>query len=77
MFETQDLQSAATEFRQALRLEPSADNHYYLAACLMSLGRDEEALAELQTASRLNPTQPLYRARMDELRKVMEASNSR
>jgi tetratricopeptide (TPR) repeat protein len=77
LFETQDLEAAAAEFRQALRLQPSADNHYYLAACLMSLGRDDEALVELQTASTMNPAQPLYRARMDELRKLMRAGNPR
>jgi tetratricopeptide (TPR) repeat protein len=77
LFETQDLESAAQEFRQALKLDPSADNHYYLAACLMSLGRDDEALAELQIASTMNPTQTLYRARMDELRKLMQSSSSR
>ena len=77
LFETKDLESAAREFRKALRLDPSADNHYYLAACLMSLGRDDEALAELQIASTMNPTQNRYRARMDELRKLMQSSNSR
>ena len=71
------LDEAEATLRQALRLDPSADNHYYLAACLMSLGRDEEALAELQIASTLNPTQTLYRARMDELRKLMQANSSR
>ena len=34
---TQQLAEAEKEFREALRLEPSAQNHYSLAACLMAL----------------------------------------
>ena len=34
---TQQLAEAEQEFREALRLEPSAKNHYSLAACLMAL----------------------------------------
>ena len=30
--------AAETEFRQAVRLQPTANNHYYLSACLMSHG---------------------------------------
>ena len=64
---TQQLAQAEKEFREALRLEPSAQNHYSLAACLMALNQYEEALGELEIASRMDPTQNLYRARMQEL----------
>ena len=74
LFQQQQLLAAEKEFREALRLNPSADNHFALAACLMSLKLDEEALAELETASRLDPTQTLYRARREELLRVMKES---
>ena len=64
---TQQLPEAETEFRQALRLEGSAENHYALAACLVALNRYDEALGELEIASRMDPTQDLYRARMQEV----------
>jgi tetratricopeptide (TPR) repeat protein len=64
---TQQLPEAEKEFREALRLEPSADNHYSLAACLMALNHYEEALGELEIASRMDPSQNLYRARMQEV----------
>jgi len=64
---TQQLAEAEKEFRVALRLEPSAQNHYSLAACLMALNQLEEALGELEIASRLDPSQTLYRARMQEV----------
>ena len=64
---TQQLAEAEKEFRIALRLEPSAQNHYSLAACLMALNQLEEALGELEIASRLDPSQNLYRARMQEV----------
>jgi tetratricopeptide (TPR) repeat protein len=64
---TQQLAEAEKEFRVALRLEPSAQNHYSLAACLMALNQYEEALGELEIASRLDPSQNLYRARMQEV----------
>src|SRR5206468_3307827 len=54
LFEAQNFPAAETEFRQAVRLQPSASNHYYLAACLMNLGRYDEALAELDTAARMS-----------------------
>jgi Flp pilus assembly protein TadD len=65
--------AAEKEFREALRLNNSPDNHYALAACLMNLHRDDEALAELETAARLDPERQLYRARRDELRKLMRS----
>jgi tetratricopeptide (TPR) repeat protein len=77
LYEQQDLHEAEKEFREALRLNPSADNHYSLAACLMSLDRYDEALAELETASRLDPAQKLYRARREELIKLMKTANPR
>ncbi len=57
----------------ALRLEPSAQNHYSLAACLMALNQLEEALGELEIASRLDPSQNLYRARMQEVVRLIAA----
>jgi hypothetical protein len=44
---------------------------------LMSLYRNEEALSELELASRLDPERPLYRARREELIKVMKETNLR
>jgi hypothetical protein len=41
----------------------------------MSTGRNDEALAELENASRLDPSQTLYRARKEELLKVMTPPN--
>lgn len=64
---TQQLAEAEKEFREALRLEPSAENHYSLAACLMALSHYEEALGELEIASRMDPSQNLYRSRMQEV----------
>jgi tetratricopeptide (TPR) repeat protein len=64
---TQQLAAAEKEFREALRLEPSAQNHYSLAACLMALNQYEDALGELEIASRMDPAQNLYRARMQEV----------
>jgi tetratricopeptide (TPR) repeat protein len=54
----------------------SADNHFSLAACLMSMDRYQEALAEIETATRLDPDRQLYRARREELLKLMQ-TNSR
>lgn len=72
LFEQQQVHAAEKEFREALRLNGSADNHFSLAACLMSQDRYEEALSELETASRLDPDRTLYRARREELRKLMK-----
>ncbi|MFZ0797501.1 MAG: tetratricopeptide repeat protein [Terriglobales bacterium] len=71
---TQQLAEAEKEFREALRLEPSAQNHYSLAACLMALNQYEEALGELEIASRLDPNENLYRARMQEVVRLITAS---
>jgi|HubBroStandDraft_6_1064221.scaffolds.fasta_scaffold59539_1 tetratricopeptide (TPR) repeat protein len=70
---TQQLAEAEKEFREALRLEPSAQNHYSLAACLMALDQYEEALGELEIAARMDPSQNLYRARMQEVVRLMTA----
>jgi tetratricopeptide (TPR) repeat protein len=70
---TQQLAAAEKEFREALRLEPSAKNHYSLAACLMARNRYEEALGELEIASRMDPSQNLYRARMQEVVRLITA----
>ena len=64
---THQMAEAETEFREALRLEPSAQNHYSLAACLMALNRYEDALGEFEIASRMDPNENLYRARMEEV----------
>lgn len=71
---TQQLAEAEKEFREALRLEPCADNHYSLAACLMALNQYEEALGELEIASRMDPSQDLYRARMQEVVRLITNS---
>jgi tetratricopeptide (TPR) repeat protein len=71
---TQQLSEAETQFRAALKLEPNAQNHYSLAACLMALNRFEEALGELEIASRLDPSEKLYRARMQEAARMITAT---
>jgi tetratricopeptide (TPR) repeat protein len=71
---TQQLGEAEGEFRTALRLERSAKNHYALAACLMALDRYEEALGELEIASRMDPKENLYRARMQEAARMITTS---
>ena len=55
----------------------SPDNHYSLAACLMTMDRYQEALSELDAAARLDPERTLYRARREELVKLMKETNSR
>ena len=76
LFEQQQLQAAEKEFREALRLKASADNHFSLAACLTSMDRYEEALSELNMASRLDPEKTLYRARREELLKLLKTTNT-
>ena len=79
LFRQEQLPAAEKEFREALRLNASPDNHYALAACLMTMDRYEEALTELEIAARLDPERKLYRARHDELMKLMQSkeTNSR
>jgi len=71
---TQQLAEAEREFREALKLEPSAENHFSLAACLMALNQYEDALGELEIASRMDPSQNLYRARMQEVVRLITSS---
>jgi tetratricopeptide (TPR) repeat protein len=77
LFRQQQLAAAEKEFREALRLNSSPDNHFSLAACLMSMDRYEEALAELDAAARLDPDRALYRARREELLRLMKETSSR
>jgi tetratricopeptide (TPR) repeat protein len=77
LFQQQELHAAEKEFREALRANASADNHYSLAACLMSMDRYGEALSELELAARLDPERTLYRARREELLKLMKETHSR
>ena len=76
LFQERQLQAAEKEFREALRLNASPDNHYALAACLMTMDRYEEALSELETAAHLDPERQLYRARRDELLKLMQMKDT-
>jgi tetratricopeptide (TPR) repeat protein len=77
LFETQAFDEAEKQFREAVRLEPTAQNHYSLAACLMAMGRNDDALAELENAAHLDPAQTLYRARKEELLKLMTPGSRR
>jgi tetratricopeptide (TPR) repeat protein len=77
LFQQGNLVAAEREFREALRANASADNHYSLAACLMSLDRYQEALSEIDVATRLDPERTLYRARREELLKLIKDTNSR
>ena len=75
LFQQRLLPAAEKEFREALRLNASPDNHYALAACLMTMDRYEEALSELETAARLDPERKLYQARRDELQKLIQTQS--
>lgn len=77
LFQQGDLIAAEKEFREALRVNASADNHFSLAACLMSLDRYQEALLEIDVATKLDPERTLYRARREELMKLIKDTNSR
>ena len=77
LFQEQQAVAAEKEFREAVRLNASADNHYSLAACLMTMDRYEEALVELDAAARLAPERTLYRARREELVNLIKETNSR
>ena len=68
---TQALAEAEKDFREAVRLQPNGQNHYSLAACLMALNRYDEALGELEIASRLDPQENLYRTRMQEAARMI------
>jgi tetratricopeptide (TPR) repeat protein len=75
LYEQDDLAGAEKEFREAVRLDPLPENHYGLAACLMTMSRNEEALAELEIAAKLAPSERLYRARKEELLKLMQSAS--
>jgi Flp pilus assembly protein TadD len=75
LYQRGELTAAEKEFREALRTNASADNHYSLAACLMSLDRYQEALTEINVAAKLDPERALYRARREELLKLMKDPN--
>jgi tetratricopeptide (TPR) repeat protein len=77
LFRQQHLPEAEKEFREAVRLNASPDNHFSLAACLMTMDRYDEALSELDAAARLDPDRTLYRARREELLKLMKETHSR
>lgn len=77
LFQQEQFAAAEKEFREALRVNASADNHYSLAACLMSMDRYQEALTELEVAARLDPERQLYRARREELLKLMKSTSTR
>jgi Flp pilus assembly protein TadD len=72
----QQLPAALKEFEEAVRIEPTAEHHYALAACLINAGRDSEALAEMEAATKLDPGKSLYRARKEELLQLMRASTA-
>ena len=74
---TGDLASARDALEGSLQLQPNASNHYFLAACLIGLNNYDEALAELEVAAKLEPQQNLYRARKQELLKLMRVSSPR
>jgi hypothetical protein len=42
----------------------------------MNMGRDREALAELQTATKLDPQKQLYHAREEELIRLMHSETA-
>jgi tetratricopeptide (TPR) repeat protein len=77
LFDLQFFDDAEVELREALRLEPTAQNHFSLAACLLASNRNDEALAELEIASRLDPARALYRARTEELLRLMSPPSRR
>lgn len=48
--------AAETEFKRAIELNPtSAEAHYKYAYCLITLGRNEESIAEIKRAQELDP----------------------
>jgi tetratricopeptide (TPR) repeat protein len=77
LFQQGDMAAAEKEFRAALRANASADNHYSLAACLISLDRYHEALSEIDLAAKLDPERTLYRARREEVLKLLKDSDAR
>ena len=61
--ESSHLQKAMTEFREAIRLDPSNGYyHYHLGSALSDSGDKEAALAELETARKLAPENDIFRS---------------
>ncbi|MHC5018838.1 MAG: protein kinase domain-containing protein [Planctomycetota bacterium] len=64
-----DLQRALGEFRQASTLLPTDWRGPFLQGmCLDKLGRQAEALAQMEAAAKLNPKQPMVRKALEQLR---------
>ena len=67
---------AAESNHQAVRLQPTASNHCYLALFLMSMQRYDAAHPELDRGPTRTPAQDLYRiANGEHLLELMQASN--
>ncbi len=63
-----DASDAEKEFRRALELDPSnANAHHWLATFLHTVGRHQEALAEIEIARKLAPDSPSVLADKGEL----------
>ncbi len=77
LFQQRQLSAAEKEFREALRLNASPDNHYSLAACLMTMDRLRKLYRNWRPPRGSDPERTLYRARRDELLKLMKETNSR
>ncbi len=55
-FGSWDITNAEREFRRAIELNPkNAEAHHWYATCLSGLGRNSEAVAEIERAQALNP----------------------
>ena len=72
--ESNHLQKAMTEFREAIRLDPSNGYyHYHLGGVLSDSGDKKAALTELETARKLAPDNDIFRSLYDSLvREVKE-----
>ena len=77
VFQQQQLHAAEKEFREALRLNASADNHFSLAACLMSLDRYRKHCRNWKSASRLDPDATCIGRAAKSLLKLMKDPNAR
>ena len=65
---------AEAQFREALRLEPSAMHHYNLGAALANQARFTEAEPEYREAIRLDPTDKRFETGLQQLLKSMKAN---
>ena len=67
-----DQARAATQFREAIRLQPDyAAPHILLGASLLAIGGNLEAVRELERAVKIDPHQPQARAELAEAYKRM------